>query len=414
MTLTRTDIADDFDAVDEQIAELNAHKRQVLVDYREHLAGDGMGKDEIKLEIEATKAAIKRRRAVAKDGAAVEEKDALVDEIFEEITCARARRATRVENKQQFPVDREERRRHRTSESMDDAKALSAEAAALGLIDPAAHAETRRLTDAIATKYGNGPIPEHDADTGEIIEPSNLHNLQRTPDEPQSETAVQMHQDEGLTLPNVLATTSIAGSEGIADQHPIQPETAGSSPQHLVPTRGDDAAMASSQEGATGRQPVDTLRAGRTGSETVTGGESAATKSNVVGVVAPRFAVPGIVVMETCPPVGVVAHPYIVCWPLTDLRLTDGEEIHEPIVKSQHFIVDGRKRYFAARDKSIAYPVVQYDGTDLLADVIRWNLASRSMSEPALRIVAQKLAKLEPDRAGDIEALFGHALAGVA
>lgn len=58
--------------------------------------------------------------------------------------------------------------------------------------------------------------------------------------------------------------------------HPNTPETAEGSPHHLVPTRGDDAAMASSQdEGATGRQPVDTLRAGRTGSGTVTAGETA-------------------------------------------------------------------------------------------------------------------------------------------
>lgn len=42
------------------------------------------------------------------------------------------------------------------------------------------------------------------------------------------------------------------------------PNRANGSPHHLVPTRGDDVAMASSQdEGATGRQPVDTLRAGR-------------------------------------------------------------------------------------------------------------------------------------------------------
>ncbi|HTN63546.1 MAG TPA: MT-A70 family methyltransferase [Devosia sp.] len=54
-----------------------------------------------------------------------------------------------------------------------------------------------------------------------------------------------------------------------------EPETATSSPHHLEPIRGDDGAMASSQEGSTGRQPADTLRAGRTGAETVTAGETA-------------------------------------------------------------------------------------------------------------------------------------------
>lgn len=51
---------------------------------------------------------------------------------------------------------REKRRRQRMSESMDDAQAMSAEAAALGLISPEAHEETRRLTDAITVKYGAG------------------------------------------------------------------------------------------------------------------------------------------------------------------------------------------------------------------------------------------------------------------
>jgi hypothetical protein len=116
-----------------------------------------MGKPAIKVEVEAIKAAIKRRRAVAKDEFAVEEKEALVDEIFAEIT-ARAPRATRT---------REDRAKVRTSESMDDTKALSAEAVALGLISPEAHAETIRIADGVARKYGAGVI---DPETGEITE----------------------------------------------------------------------------------------------------------------------------------------------------------------------------------------------------------------------------------------------------
>lgn len=64
-------------------------------------------------------------------------------------------------------VDREARRKQRTSEAMDDTKALSAQAAALGLIDPDAHAETVRLADAVARKYGAGVI---DPETGEITD----------------------------------------------------------------------------------------------------------------------------------------------------------------------------------------------------------------------------------------------------
>jgi hypothetical protein len=95
MPITRKQIADDFDAIDDQIADLNDHKRELLVSYRAELAAR-MGKDEIKAEVEAVKAAIKRRRAVKEKGAeVVEYKDALTDEVFEEITL-RAPRATRV------------------------------------------------------------------------------------------------------------------------------------------------------------------------------------------------------------------------------------------------------------------------------------------------------------------------------
>ena len=62
-----------------------------------------------------------------------------------------------------------------------------------------------------------------------------------------------------------------ADDVGATASSTYSPETATEPPHHLEPTRGDGAAMASShKEGATGRQPVDTLRAGRTGSETVT------------------------------------------------------------------------------------------------------------------------------------------------
>lgn len=92
MTITRTSLADEIDAIDASIADLNASKTAAYTAYREQLADAGFDKANIKLEIEATKAAIRKRRAVAKDEAAVEEKDALVEEIFDEITAPRATR----------------------------------------------------------------------------------------------------------------------------------------------------------------------------------------------------------------------------------------------------------------------------------------------------------------------------------
>lgn len=58
------------------------------------------------------------------------------------------------------PVDRAERRKQRLSESMDDNKALSAEALALGLISEEAHAETVRLSDGLARKLGAGVLQD--------------------------------------------------------------------------------------------------------------------------------------------------------------------------------------------------------------------------------------------------------------
>lgn len=92
MTITRTSLADEIDAIDESIAALNASKSEAYGAYRDQMELAGFDKDNIKLEIQATKAAIKRRRAVAKDEAAVEEKDALTEEIFVEISAPRATR----------------------------------------------------------------------------------------------------------------------------------------------------------------------------------------------------------------------------------------------------------------------------------------------------------------------------------
>lgn len=92
MTITRTSLADEIDAIDESIAALNASKSEAYGAYRDQLELAGFDKANIKLEIEATKEAIKLRRAVAKDAVAVEEKGALVEEILVEISASRATR----------------------------------------------------------------------------------------------------------------------------------------------------------------------------------------------------------------------------------------------------------------------------------------------------------------------------------
>lgn len=78
------------------------------------------------------------------------------------------------------PVDREARRKQRTSEAMDDNKALSAELLAAGLITEEAHAENVHISDGVARKMGAGVI---DPETGEILESERSHDAAR-PSEP--------------------------------------------------------------------------------------------------------------------------------------------------------------------------------------------------------------------------------------
>lgn len=98
------------------------------------------------------------------DDADKQEQDALVDLYVASLVGARPARHAR-EIIEEFPPEpsREERRKQRFSESMEDAKALSAEAAALGLIDPAAHAETARLSDAWPENQDYRPFEEESA-----------------------------------------------------------------------------------------------------------------------------------------------------------------------------------------------------------------------------------------------------------
>lgn len=100
--ITRRSLADTIDAYDEQIADLNKSKRETFDAYRDQMVAARLTKPEIKAEIEAVKAAIKRRRESVKDEHALIEKDELIDEVFHEIT--RAPRATR-ENIEKFDAE---------------------------------------------------------------------------------------------------------------------------------------------------------------------------------------------------------------------------------------------------------------------------------------------------------------------
>lgn len=110
--ITRTSLADEIDLLDADIKVLNDSKTAAFTAYREQLIAAGVAKENVKKEIDATKAAIKRRRATTKDEDAVLENEALADEIYIEITAkSRAPRAC-VENIEEFDAE--------TGEILDD------------------------------------------------------------------------------------------------------------------------------------------------------------------------------------------------------------------------------------------------------------------------------------------------------
>ncbi len=89
--MTRRVLADAIDGYDDQITALQNAKRELYNTSRAQLAKAGYKPAAAKAEVEACKAAIRKRRAAAKNQQAVEERDALLDKIFEEISSPRAR-----------------------------------------------------------------------------------------------------------------------------------------------------------------------------------------------------------------------------------------------------------------------------------------------------------------------------------
>ena len=92
----RVEVADCIDEYDKLIAEHNESKSDTFTCYRAALEGEGMDKAAIKLELAALKAAIRKRQKAAKDPSAVEEKDALTDEIFTQISGGTGNARVRV------------------------------------------------------------------------------------------------------------------------------------------------------------------------------------------------------------------------------------------------------------------------------------------------------------------------------
>lgn len=85
MTINRRGIADEVDRLDEEIAELQRQKRECFAAYSAQLGTQGLDKDQVKLQVVALKAAIKRRRAYRDDEHGAGKREDLIDVVFDEI-----------------------------------------------------------------------------------------------------------------------------------------------------------------------------------------------------------------------------------------------------------------------------------------------------------------------------------------
>lgn len=196
-SITRTSLADHFDACDESIKDFNDSKRDAMVSYRVQLENAGWAKDAIKAEIEAVKTAIRRRRLISKDEAAVEAKDALVDEVLAEIT-SRAPRATRVATTVPDLEDHDPE----TGEVLDtesDGRKLSVStpaAAGIELGDSAPSVERTPETEGLA-----GPANAPDAGTANTKPAHNSEPVEGAPadeaETPQVEASSVPHHSAG-------------------------------------------------------------------------------------------------------------------------------------------------------------------------------------------------------------------------
>lgn len=135
------------------------------------------------------------------------------------------------------------------------------------------------------------------------------------------------------------------------------------------------------------------------------------------GETAPKYAAPGIVTYENHPPEGVERSAISIAFgnmgqdgALIQDDLANGRA--QPIVKQGKVILDGWARYMTARTMTemdgspLTYAVVQYDGTDPLIDVIRWNVEGRMLNEQQKRVIAQTLSRQHPSRKDDIYRAF--------
>jgi uncharacterized protein (UPF0335 family) len=312
------------------------------------------------------------------------------------------------------PASREERRRQIMSEDMDDHKTLVDEMADAGLISEEARAENKRLADAVATKFGNGPAMalQSPSKSAEAVSERTVKNADGAlpvvasgdvhrdsgPGMPRTEgSAVTDRRDDHLHSPSDDdAIAAVNGMAGLANVNGVEQSSSGL----IDPNEDRDEGQSLDAESADAN----------TGGDHEVGEQKTAAQAGVLVQSAP--AANGIT-YEAVPAVPMKSLAYASCFPLLsgnayaalldDIRQNG---VLDPIVRMGDVIVNGWSRYNAARSLRIEYPVIPYSGKDVLIDVIGWQRSDRDWTPEQERKIAAALAKEIPDRADDIMDAF--------
>lgn len=408
--ITRRSLADTIDAYDEQIADLNKSKRETFDAYRDQMVAARLTKPEIKAEIEAVKAAIKRRRESVKDEHALIEKDELIDEVFHEIT--RAPRATR-ENIEKFDAE--------TGEILDgEANAKLVATVATGMQTEIGR---KALVAALDIMIDREEEEERRSDNGLNIQTK--HTDIRSGGPSAAPVGLTTRPAEESVVPHSpeTATQSLANGpcEAVSERTAIQVDASASAeagvsgqPEMIPATSAKSAGEAAGNASDLPTNSDQPLTGGDHEVASIAERERETVTSNT-GEGAAKTALPEPdQFIEDVPPTPMKRLHYAHCFP----ELTKAEYgrlefsiigigVSKPIIRMGDVIVDGWARYNICRTLGISYPIQNYSGNDVLLDVIELQRASRNFTPAQEKKIAADLAKEIPHRADDIMAAFG-------
>lgn len=253
-----------------------------------------------------------------------------------------------------------------------------------------------------ADKQKPDPIAALRADPAmAIVEPANLKKNTETQPAPQAGSDLtETSQATGQVAPHPVANVEEeANGRAVTSDDAASREVDDADRQQVV-------ASGFSGDGEDGTSALSTL------SETDKSAQASASAAPVS-----KYAAPGEITWETHPPEGVergaISMAFGTMGQDTEVIADELERgAAQPIVKRGNVILDGWARFMAARNmreldgSPLAYPVVQYDGTDILVDIIKLNVEGRILTEQQKRMIAANLSRQEPSRKADIHAAF--------